>query len=118
MPRFNKNRWWTFILTLAVLAAVSYARPGSSLADIVRGELQPGVGISDPGSGSPGPVGAGDPDQPVATSLKKWRGGPIGTGNGYLSMHAVGDSRYVGVSNVWMLRLSVLAQAMRVYWVR
>lgn len=119
MPRFKSNRWWTFILTLAVLVAACCWRPGNSFADIVRGELQPGTGITDPGSGAPPPVGVGDPDVPMGTSaLRKWRGGPMGNGNGTLSMHAVGDSHYVGVSSVWMWRLSMLAQVMRVYWVR
>ncbi len=118
MPRFNTNRWWTFILTLGVLMAACYVRPVNSVADVIRGELQPGIGISDPGAGSPPPPGSGDPDVPVATSMKVWRGGSLGNGNAYLSMHAVGDSHYVGVSNVWMWRLSVLAQMMRVYWIR
>jgi len=118
MPRFHSNRWWTFILTLGVLLAACQLHASKTHAAVIRSENVPGI-ISDPGSGTPPPTGSGDPDVPVATSMKRWRGGgSLGSGNAYLAMRAAGDGHYVGVSNVWMWRLSVLAQAMRVYWTR
>jgi hypothetical protein len=111
------NRWWTFVLTLCVLSAVCWLHASRSYADPSKydGSFDGGPSY---GGGTPPPPGVGDPDAPVASALKKMQRGSNGSGNASLTQRSVGDSRYVGVSSVWMWRLSVAARALRVYWIR
>ncbi len=117
MLRFIKNRRWTFILTLLALLVVSSPIVSSANSYISR-ESTP---IGDPGSGGsigglPPVPGAGDPDQPVPTSLKYQQRGTVRSGGGALSIRAAGDGRIEG--SVWMWRLSVMNRALRAYWIR
>ena len=111
MPRLKSNRWWTLILTLCVLAALTSFHRAS--ADTIRGT----TGYDNPVYGSsPPPTAAGDPDQPVPSSLKYSQRGSLGSRNAPLTLKAAGDSRYVG--NVWTLRLSELMRALRISLIR
>jgi hypothetical protein len=112
MSRSVIHRTWTLILTLGVLMAACLTHPSVSRADRFPEET-PGI----EGSGPPLP-GVGDPDVPVNTSLKKSGRGALGHQDAPLVQRPAGDSRYVGASNVWKWRLSVLARALRVYWLR
>lgn len=118
MPRFIKNRRWTFILTVIAfsLAVATFAVPVS--ADLSR-EYNPVDDVGNSGSGGvniPQPYGAGDPDGPGATGLKYQQRGSVRTGDAYLSSRSAGDSRIT--RTVWMWRLSVLERVLRVYWIR
>src|SRR5215831_11653435 len=118
MPRFKANRWWTFILALCVLSALAISHPIGSAADPSRGDTRlPGVSDGTGGGGAPPPPAAGDPDGPVGSSFKKGSlGGLSYSRNAANSLRSVGDSRLP--SNVWMWRLSVMAQAVRISWIR
>src|SRR5262245_30385795 len=98
MPRFRTNRWWNFILTFCLLAAVCIAFAPASSADGSRDEGGGGR-IGDGSTGGGAPNGVGDPDDPVPSSLKQTQRGMDGR-VGMLSPRAAGDSW--GVSNVWM----------------
>jgi hypothetical protein len=119
MPRFKLNRWWTPILTITALLAVSAAFVSSSHADPIR---ESNWYWNDPtlNGGAPPPSGVGDPDQPTpSTSLKiSQRQTMYGATSDreLLSYRTAGDSRFE--SNVWMMRLSVMARLMRSYWFR
>ena len=115
MPRFEKNRWWIFILTFCAVSAAYLVHVSPSSSDVIR---ENGYTVGPSGGGGAPIPGVGDPDVPVATSLKRSQRGGLGVGNAALASRPVGDSRYVGVRDVWMWRLSVVARAMRIYWVR
>ena len=108
MPRFSSNRWWTFILTIALLvvglsaAAKSNADP-FRYGDWTAGDLT--------GPGNPSPNGVGDPDQPVNTRVKYMQRGSIGGGGSLHVSRAAGDRRVAG--NVWMIRLLVMQRLLR-----
>jgi hypothetical protein len=118
MPRFRTNRWWNFILTFCLFAAVSVAIAPGARADVSRDESGVGGVIGDGTAGSggmPPPNGVGDPDDPQPSSLKKTQRGMTGR-TGVLATRAAGDSWVVG--NVWMMRLSVMGRVLRIYLVR
>lgn len=121
MPRFKANRWWTFILALSVLSALAISRPGSTIADVSRGDSRsPGSGDGTSGGGGVPTPGIGDPDQPQGGSIKKGSGqfgGLQYSRNASLSMRSVGDSREL-VGNVWMWRLTVMARVLRISLIR
>ena len=103
MPRFSSNRWWTFILTIALLL-VGLSTAAKSGADTRRyGDWTSGE-LTGPG-GAP-PVNVGDPDQPVNTRLKYMQRGSIGGGGSVQVTRTAGDRRFT--SNVWMVRLLVM----------
>ena len=118
MPRFKLNRWWISILTVIALFTITASFVSSASADLVResgrgDDTDWGAGG---GGGAPPPQGAGDPDNPVPTSLKSQQRGSVRSEGAYLSSRSAGDSRIVG--SVWMLRLSVMGRVLRGYWFR
>lgn len=116
MPRFRMNRWWTFILTLCFLTTLSVSMASVTFADVSRDDSRSTGDLSGGGSPVPGPIGVGDPDQPVNTALKKNQRESQLFGYGTSMERAAGDSQFVG--NVWMWRLSVMGRVLRTYWVR
>lgn len=116
MPRFRPNRWWTFILTIIAFAVVSSAFISQAGADVFRDRGGDGTVGDVYGGGAPPPTGAGDPDQPVPSSLKRSQRGQVRTEGAILSSRSVGDSRFEGA--VWMWRLSAMGRVLRAYWIR
>ena len=109
MPRFSSNRWWTFILTIALLV-VGLSTAATSYADRFRyGDWTTAGDVTGPGNPPPG--GVGDPDQPVNTRVKYMQRGSIGGGGSLQVSRAAGDRRVA--SNVWMIRLLVMQRLLR-----
>jgi len=106
MRRFVSNRWWAFVLTLAVLLSSGMAIPSAPFAD--------GTPNSDPlviddggnlGGGSP----AGDPDGPAGPTKRQPASGSIRPGMSY-RVSTAGDGG-TGWS-VWSWRLHVVLQSL------
>lgn len=107
MRRFDKNRWWAFILTSSLCLACWCLVPGGVSAD------SPYRGLDDAGGGGV-PTGTGDPDIPQApkTSL---RGTGVGGATQY-GMRAAGDGMVS--TGTWMMRLRVVLQGAKVFYLR
>lgn len=115
MPRFSLNRRWTFILTVIAFATVLAWPSSNAYATGARGD-----GVENPGDagiGAPLPQGeGGDPDHPTPTGLRAQRRETIRTGGELLSTRTSGEGRVE--RTVWMMRLEVMRQLLRAYWVR
>jgi len=105
MLRFEKNRWWTLVLALALCLACTASQPGSARAG--SGEI---IEV-DPTSGS------GQPDQPTGPTKQKpglgaaqWDGGAVH------QVRSVGDGRIT--TGVWMWRLQVIVRSLRSVYFR
>ena len=104
MRRFEKNRWWTFILVLCL--SVSTAATLSSLARADLNQSAADDGDWRGGSGGAAPPAYGDPDLP---------GGYKGTGigrSGYAgpvtgTTQIAGDSRVIHSITMWKVRMIV-----------
>jgi len=119
MPRFIKNRRWTFILTVFAfsLAVATYAPSVSADPSREFNPIDDVGGFGSGGVGDPLPQGTGDPDSPTPSGRMQYqRRGTVRTGDAYLSNRAAGDSRIAGT--VWMWRLSVMGRALQAYWIR
>lgn len=116
MPRFNSNRWWTFILALSVSMASVAAVSRHAVADVRMGE-----GFGDGGtSGDPGslaPPGAGDPDIPLPSKSSIAKSSAQRGAQTVASVRAVGDSPAPS-SSVMMWRLQAVLQSLRLWFVR
>jgi hypothetical protein len=109
MPRSVVRRSWTFILLLGVLLAACLVHPSRSYSDMYPEENPP--------IGGGGGTGVGDPDVPVNT-IKKQQRGVRGSRNASLTVRREGERREVGEGSIWMWRLSVVTQVIRIYWSR
>lgn len=113
MRRFTRNRWWTFVLALALGLACAIGLPGGARATTSTGTTG---GTDGTGSGTPPPTGTGDPDFPQQgpKSVKPgvMQGGMAGT-----RTFAVGDgfARVPGTS-VWVMRVRLVAQQLLRNW--
>jgi hypothetical protein len=108
MPRFDRSRWWAFILTSSLCLACWCLTPGGAAAD------SPLRGLGDP-SGGGVPTGTGDPDIPQGPKGSSLRGTGLG-GATYDGMRAAGDG---SVSrDVWVMRLRVVLQGAKSFYLR
>lgn len=98
MPRFAKNRWWTFILALSLAIGLSAASTRTAGAEDPSAPLEDQSGGLNPGD----PTSSSGPGKTGPTSV--WRGGMT------RPVHAVGDGR---TGSAWMWRLRVVAQSIR-----
>lgn len=108
MPRFFRNRLWTFILALSLslgLAAVTHAPAVCSSGAPVLSD-DPNTG------GGPGGTSFGDPDAPSGDSKRavlRGAGGPSGGST------IVGDD--LDLRSAWMWRLRIALQSVRGIWI-
>ena len=113
MRRFTTNKWWIFILALALGAAALTGSVRTARAE----DSQP----TDGGDGSPNPtpLGAGDPDIPTAPGRGLGRGGIIHRQSDRVRI-SMGDRGVSGYQDIqWQLRIRIVVQQVfRTYFVR
>ena len=108
MRRFMVNRWFAFILALAIGSAAVSAFSRSAQADP---GLRDDGGITDAGNGGgglPPPSGVGDPDIPTKSAQVRGASRRPYRGTG---LRTAGDS-VVSVNSDWTWRFSVVFEAM------
>ena len=105
MLRFEKNRWWTFVLALALCLACTASQPAPVRAG----------GVTEIIEGDP-TTGGGQPDQPIGPS--KWQPG-LGAAQWdgrVVQVRSVGDGRIS--TGVWVWRLQVIVRSLRSVYFR
>ena len=110
MRSFTKNRWWTYLLTLALCFACWGLMSDRASAD---GST---LGLGDGTQGGGVPTGTGDPDIPQNPKNSPIRGAGHQAPSNYSMTGAAGDGA-VG-SGVWMIRLRVVLQGVKSFYLR
>jgi len=103
--RFEKNRWWTFVLALALCLACTASQSGPARAggpgEIIEGDPT---------------TGGGQPDQPIGPGKQSPGWGAAQWDGRGVQMRSVGDGRIS--TGVWMWRLQVIVRSLRSVYFR
>jgi len=102
MPRFVKNRWWAFILTLSVLLASSATFSSPSYGDGNDPLAIPG--------GGPGSPSAGDPDGTAGPGKQGPGYGRTVPSGGRYAVTSLGDGG--SARSIWIWRLHVVLRSL------